>query len=265
MALVRELEDHGCDLKASVLCKYTKQEVQRCNACEYKKMTDEQRKQLVIDHYLAEGLLETYPVEAGNEEGDCALCRKAARKATATTYAKIANKCMDVRKDLAGSGDKINGGEIPVEIPTCQKCKENVRKAKWSRKLLMVGSVVLTFALTALINILVLSGGAGAQTGFLPLAVFAGSCVVGFGVYYLGVKAILKNIAKQTHLQVFDIPALKPLQEKEWYVRGTNWLKATIYPEMPDDLVDTRVTFSQMVHGDPKKNKKNRKNTALTR
>ena len=35
MALVRELEDHGCDLKASILCKYTKQEVQRCNACEY--------------------------------------------------------------------------------------------------------------------------------------------------------------------------------------------------------------------------------------
>ena len=28
MALVRELEDHGCDLKASILCKYTKQEVQ---------------------------------------------------------------------------------------------------------------------------------------------------------------------------------------------------------------------------------------------
>lgn len=27
MALVRELEDHGCDLKASILCKYTKQEV----------------------------------------------------------------------------------------------------------------------------------------------------------------------------------------------------------------------------------------------
>ena len=50
MALVRELEDHGCDLKASILCKYTKQEVQRCNACEYKSMTDEERKQIVIDH-----------------------------------------------------------------------------------------------------------------------------------------------------------------------------------------------------------------------
>ena len=48
MALVRELEDHGCDLKASILCKYTKQEVQRCNACEYKSMTDEERKQIVI-------------------------------------------------------------------------------------------------------------------------------------------------------------------------------------------------------------------------
>ena len=40
MALVRELEDHGCDLKASILCKYTKQAVQRGHACEYKSMTD---------------------------------------------------------------------------------------------------------------------------------------------------------------------------------------------------------------------------------
>ena len=115
MALVRELEDHGCDLKASILCKYTKQEVQRCNACEYKSMTDEERKQIVIDHYLNEGLLDAYPIEVGNEEGDCALCRKKARKATTQTYAKITNKCMDVRKDLAGSGEKINGGEIAIE------------------------------------------------------------------------------------------------------------------------------------------------------
>ena len=86
-----------------------------------------------------------------------------------------------------------------------------------------------------------------------------------FGIYYVSVKAILNKIGRQTRIQVFDLPALAPLKEKDWYVRGMNWLKATIYAEMPEDLVDTRVTFSQMVHGDPKKNKRNRKKRALTR
>ena len=80
MALVRELEDHGCDLKASILCKYTKQEVQRCNACEYKSMTDEERKQIVIDHYLNEGLLDAYPIEVGNEgRGLCLVPQESAQ------------------------------------------------------------------------------------------------------------------------------------------------------------------------------------------
>ena len=79
MALVRELEDHGCDLKASILCKYTKQEVQRCNACEYKSMTDEERKQIVIDHYLNEGLLDAYPIEVRKGIVPCAA-RKRARQ-----------------------------------------------------------------------------------------------------------------------------------------------------------------------------------------
>ena len=263
MALVRELEDHGCDLKASILCKYTKQEVQRCNACEYKSMTDEERKQIVIDHYLNEGLLDAYPIEVGNEEGDCALCRKKARKATTQTYAKITNKCMDVRKDLAGSGEKINGGEIAIEIPTCQACKQNIRKTKWLRSLMMVVCVILAFAATAIINISVPQS--PDHTGFIPLTVFAGCCLASFGIYYVSVKAILNKIGQQTRVQVFDLPALAPIKDKDWYVRGMNWLKATIYAEMPEDLVDTRVTFSQMVHGDPKKNKRNRKKRALTR
>ena len=263
MALVRELEDHGCELKASIICKYTKQEVQRCNACEYKTMTEEERKQIVIDHYLNEGLLDAYPIEVGNEEGDCALCRKNARKATTQTYAKITNKCMDVRKDLAGSGEKINGGEIAIEIPTCETCKQNIRKAKWLRKLMMVVCVILAFAATAIINISIPK--TGEQAGFIAFAVFAACCLLGFGVYYLSVRAILNKISKETRIQVFDLTALAPLKEKEWYVRGMNWLKATIYAEMPEDLVDTRVTFSQMVHGDPKKNRKNRKKRALTR
>ena len=264
MALVRELEDHGCDLKASIICKYTKQEVQRCNACEYKSLTDEQRKQVVIDYYLEQGLLDEYPIDLKNEEGTCALCRKNANKATTQTYAKITNKCMDVRKDLVDSGEKINGGEIGIEIPTCQACKENVRKAKWIRKAWMVVCVILVFVATALINIS-MPKGEGVSGGMMSFGIFAACCLVSFGVYYIGVKAILKNIGSKTYLQILDIPALAKLKDKDWYVRGMNWMKATIFAEMPEDLVDTRVTFNQMVHGNPKKTKKNKNKRALTR
>ena len=123
MALVRELEDHGCDLKASVICKYTKQEVQRCNACEYKSLTDEQRKQVVIDYYLEQGLLDEYPIDLKNEEGTCALCRKNANKATTQTYAKITNKCMDVRKDLT-AGRKSTAGKLPLKFRPARHAKK---------------------------------------------------------------------------------------------------------------------------------------------
>ena len=66
-------------------------------------------------------------------------------------------------------------------------------------------------------------------------------------------------------LLILDIPALAKLKDKDWYVRGMNWMKATIFAEMPEDLVDTRVTFNQMVHGNPKKTKKNKNKRALTR
>ena len=99
----------------------------------------------------------------------------------------------------------------------------------------------------------------------MSFGIFAACCLVSFGVYYIGVKTILKNIGSKTYLQILDIPALAKLKDKDWYVRGMNWMKATIFAEMPEDLVDTRVTFNQMVHGDPKKTKKNKNKRALTR
>ncbi|MFR4008506.1 MAG: hypothetical protein ACLT0Y_03885 [Christensenellales bacterium] len=38
----------------------------------------------------------------------------------------------------------------------------------------------------------------------------------------------MKNIGSKTYLQILDIPALAKLKDKDWYVRGMNWMKATI-------------------------------------
>ncbi len=253
MALVQELESNGCELKASPLCKYIKREVQRCQACEFKAMSKEERKQQVVEYYQSLDLLKEYPIPV-SEQGKCALCRKDSREATTQTYAKITNKIMDVKKDLAGSGEKINGGEIELAFPTCQRCQENIRKVHFQRKMMAVLSVIFVVATTGLINVTITPTIQATGT-LVPMLVFFACCVAGSGLYYLLTKNSLSFTRKTTHIQALDLPALAEMKKQGWYVRGNNWLKATIYPQMPEDLVETRVTFEQMVRGNKSKSK----------
>ncbi|MFR4008507.1 MAG: hypothetical protein ACLT0Y_03890 [Christensenellales bacterium] len=186
MALVRELEDHGCDLKASVICKYTKQEVQRCNACEYKSLTDEQRKQVVIDYYLEQGLLDEYPIDLKNEEGTCALCRKNANKAATQTYANYQQMHGRAQRPGGQRGKDQRWRKLPLKFPPARHARKTCQGKMDSQG--MDGCVC---------DIGVCGNGADQhfhaegrrrQRRMMSFGIFAACCLVSFGVYYIGVK-----------------------------------------------------------------------------
>jgi hypothetical protein len=237
MALIRELEDNGCSLRGSAVCKLIKSDVTRCVACEYQKASDQTRTQVAVKHYLDEGTLVSHPVVITEDPSVCALCRGESKNpATTKAYAKITNKSMDVKRDLAGSGGTINGGEIDIEAPACKPCMQNIAKLRMYHYTFLWVAVILACLSIVAINLMfsIVSSPAA-------MMVFFG-CVVGAaGLYYLGITAVRKAIEKKTCIQVLDLPALKGFGGKGWYVRNANRLLPTLHRDPPVAFVDARV------------------------
>ncbi len=233
MALIRELEDHGCSLRGSVVCKYIKGDVTRCAACEYKKATDEQRMQVAIDYYIGEDLLECYPIAITDDEATCALCRGQKNPATTKAYAKITNKALDVKRDVAGSGGRINGGEIDVEVPACEDCMKNIKKVRRFNNLIIAVIVVTIGAAVYAINATY-----EMQSSIATMFMFLGCCVAGTGLYFLSMRALVLAISKRTCVQVLDLPALRGFKQKGWYVRRSGMVMPTLHRDPPMSVVD---------------------------
>lgn len=236
MALVRELEDNGCSLRASVVCKYIRGEVQRCVACEYKNYTDEQRTEVVINHYLDEHLMEAYPFETQPAPGKCGLCaKKTPNDATTTAYAKITNKCMDVKRDMVGSGDRINGGEIDVEVPACQTCMQNLKKAKRANLITVIGCSLLVCAGTLVINLSMPT-----LEGIFPMITFFVCAGAGWMLYRVLQRARIQKLGQQTHLHALDLPVFVGFRKNGWYVRGESPFAPSFHDKPPAAIVDER-------------------------
>ena len=236
MALVRELEENGCSLRASVVCKYIKGEVQRCVACEYKNYTDEQRTEVVINHYLDEHLMEAYPFETQPEAGKCGLCAKQkSNAATTTAYAKITNRCMDVKRDMVGSGDRINGGEIDVEVPACEDCMQNLKRARRSSRIDVVACALLVCAATLLINL-----ARPPLEGVFPMITFFVCAGAGWMLYRVLQRARMHKLGQQTHLHALDLPVFAGFRKNGWYVRNESAFAPSFYDKPPAAIVDER-------------------------
>jgi hypothetical protein len=236
MALVRELEDHGCTLRGSVVCRYIKGDVTRCVACEYKTATDEVRTQAAADHYIAEGLLEGYPIVVAEDASVCALCRGVKNPATTRAYAKITNKAMDVKRDLAGSGGSINGGELDIEAPACQPCLKRISMMRAVHYALIAAIVLIIGAGVFALNMVY-----PMDSGVASMFVFFGCAVAGVGMYIAFMRIFTAAIQRKTVLNVLDLPALRGFRQKGWYVRGANRMLPTLHSYPPAPLVDERM------------------------
>lgn len=254
MALIRELQDHGCSLRGSVICKYIKGDVTRCAACEYKKMTDEQIMQVAADYYIDEDLMDCYPINIAEDERVCALCRgKQKNAATTKAYAKITNKALDVRRDMVGSGGRINGGEIDVEAPACKACMKNIRKLRRFHYLTITAIIILICAAALGINMTYSLGG-----GLVSMFVFAGFCVIGVGVYLLVMRGIKSAIGQKTCVSVLDLPALRGFKQKGWYVRRAGMVLPTLHSDPPVSVVDERMLDAEKVKANREAKKRRR-------
>ncbi|MBQ6692581.1 MAG: hypothetical protein IJN00_04525, partial [Clostridia bacterium] len=190
----------------------------------------------VGDYYVREGLMEEYPIRVMEDEHVCALCKGATpNSATGVAYAKIANQAMDVKRDLAGTGGRINGGVIEVKAPACEHCLENLAKCeKTSKRTLVIFSVLtvlVSFAVSTLMNL---------QGGLTGLAILGASAALGFGGYMITNRSLQNRINSETVTDVMDLPALKGFKEKKWYVRGTSRFKPTLHAEPPMFIYDER-------------------------
>lgn len=253
MALVRELQDHGCSLRGSVICKFIKGDVTRCAACEYKKMTDEQRTQVAVDYYIAEELLECYPITVAADDTICELCRGGKKNpATTKAYAKITNKALDVKRDLAGSGGRINGGEIDIEVPACKACMKNIRKIKLFHYAVIAVIIALIGTATYAMNVVYPTSG-----GLLSMFEFLGCCVVGIGMYVLAMRGIKAAVGKKTYVHVLDLPALRGFKQKGWYVRRAGRVLPTLHRDPPVSVVDElKIDEQEKAYKDARKRKR---------
>ncbi len=233
MALVPELQDHGCSLRGNVICKYVKGEVVRCADCEYKKLTDNGRMHVAVDYYKAENVLDNYPL-VDPEGEDCALCRRSVKnKATTKAYSKITNKKLDVRRDVVGSGGSINGGEIDIIAPACQSCMKNLKKMKLYHYGIIALAAIAVCAATVAINL-----SFPASSSVMSMFSFVVCVTLGVGLYIGSMHLLGKAMSNKTYLYVFDLPALRGFKQKGWYTRrGSNTLP-TIYDKPPLVLID---------------------------
>ena len=232
MALVPELQDHGCSLRGSVICKYIKGEVVRCADCEYKKLTDNGRMHVAIDFYKAENVLDDYPLVDPDGE-DCALCKSAKNKATTKAYSKITNKKLDVKRDLAGSGGSINGGEIDIVMPACDSCMKNLKKMKLYHAGVLTLAVVLAGAATVAVNLSFPD-----NSSVMSMFSFIICVTLGFGLYLGLMRLLAKAMSNKTYLYAFDLPALRGFKQKGWYARRGGNILPTIYDKPPFVLID---------------------------
>lgn len=233
MALIRELQDHGCALRGSKICKYIKGDVTRCAACEYKPMTDEQIEQVVADFYMSENLLDGYPIVT-SEEGQCGLCRGANKNpATTKAYAKITNKALDVKRDLAGTGGRINGGEIDIEVPACKACMKNIKKVR-----LLHYSLLVLIAILVCYAIFALNMAYPTSSRVVSMFIFFGCSAAGVGMYLALMRVFSSAIARKTYVNALDLPVFKGFKQKGWYVRKGGRVLPTLYNRPPMATVD---------------------------
>jgi len=233
MALIRELQDHGCALRGSKICKYIKGDVTRCAACEYKAMGEEEIMQVASDFYISEGLMEGYPIVTSDED-KCGLCRGANKnKATAKAYAKITNKVLDVKRDLAGTGGRINGGEIDIEVPACKSCMKNLSKIKIAHYTLLVLITILAFYAIFALNLMYPT-----SSRVVSMFIFFGCCASGVGMYLALMRIFSSAIANKSYVNVLDLPALKGFKQKGFYVRKGGKVLPTLHHKPPFATVD---------------------------
>ena len=232
--LDRMLEQYGCAFKGSPICRYVRGEVRHCNECEIGSLKRKERVQMAVEYYQEQGVLNEYPVHIG-EEGTCALCRGEQRnEATTKAYAKIANHCLDGKRVTTGVGNLVNGGEIDIEAPACEKCMKNIQKASRGDTVILTLIVLAAVALAFCLNAFVVK----AKTGVLPMLVTIGVALLAFGCFTLLHRANHKRIEKRTCLQVLDLPGLEDWAAKGWYVRTENTNKPTLHTSRPKAHAD---------------------------
>ncbi len=233
MALVPELQDHGCSLRGNVICKYITGEVVRCADCEYKKLTDNGRMNVAIDFYKKENVLDDYPIVSPEGE-QCELCRGAVKnKATTKAYAKITNKKLDVKRDLAGSGGAINGGELDIIVPACTPCLKNFKKVRLYSYAIIVLVILMVSAITIAMNLAY-----PLDSNIASMFIFLVSATLGVGAYIGLMKLLSISMAKKTFLNVFDLPKLRGFKQRGWYVRRGGSIMPTLYAIPPQPMVD---------------------------
>lgn len=213
MALVEELAKHGCRLAASPICKYCTGEVAKCAACEYSSMPSRKLEGVLVEWYQQQRLLEEYPFPF--EEDRCGLCKTTPNPASTTAHAVITNKEMNVYKDRVGTDVDFNHGQLSVDVPCCEECKQRIQSMKTKHKI----AIALGFLVGALLLIGINFSTPEMDTA-LRFCVFVMSVVLGFGTY-LGVSKLFWSQASSlTTLDVFDLKPVNPIKDRRWFLVG---------------------------------------------
>ena len=213
MALVEELAKHGCRLAASPICKYCTGEVAKCSACEYSSLPSRKLEGVLVEWYQEQKLLEEYPFPF--EEGKCGLCKTTPNPASTTAHAVITNKEMNVYRDRVGTNVDFNHGQLSVDVPCCEECRQRIQSMKTKHRIAVFLGFLVGTALLVGVNF-----STPEMDTALRFCVFVMSVVVGFGVYIGTNKLFWSQASSLTALDVFDLPKAASLKDRKWFIVG---------------------------------------------
>jgi len=244
-------KNENCVVTDTSVCKWLNKD---CKDCYINKMKHDDDRQDALTGF--EVLLSMLPDDFDSLGGEkCVFCKKDPKPRAGYALIDLGNKDPESKRGMFfGIGKKVRqriGSMVPMSLSICKDCRRTFRLYEGIKWLSVVAFLALAIILVSIPST---SISVSETTSMMPYFIVIGGAVVGYFVGKLITMRFIRAKAKQTYVNIFDIPVCGQMQERGWFlIQDTGEITRYIFSKKPmirktaglKQVADKKEEFSQ--------------------